>query len=170
MAHVKCVRILGMHSTENLLALHWLRMENNMKALTFRTGIVRIQRRRKFKIQSKITNNLNPVTVVISFHGTASWHFIHLDCLMRRAALIFHHAAMLVWIRQQGLCECSFLWWKLWKHVRGQDFACCWDTWLKECRTHTEDFLNNKSGSIKLSEVQCIVGEDGHYGVRCSAL
>jgi len=47
-------------------------MENNMKALTFRTGIVRIQRRRKFKIQSKITNNLNPVTVVISFHGTAS--------------------------------------------------------------------------------------------------
>jgi len=45
-------------------------MENNMKALTFCNEIVLIQRRRKFKIQSKIRNNLNPVNVVISFHGT----------------------------------------------------------------------------------------------------
>jgi hypothetical protein len=84
-------------------------MESNMKALTFGTEIVRIQRRRKFKIQSKITNNLNPVNVVISFHGTVSWHFVHLDCVMRGAALIFHHAAMLVGKRQQGLYRCSFL-------------------------------------------------------------
>jgi hypothetical protein len=33
------------------------------------------------------------------------------------------------------------------------------------CRT-----LYNKSGSIKLSELQCMVGEDGHYGVRYSVL
>ena len=101
--HIICVTILGMYYTENLLALNWLRMENNMKALTFCNEIVLIQRRRKFKIQSKIRNNLNPVNVVISFHGTVIWHFIHLDWVMRGAALIFHYAAMLVGIRQQGI-------------------------------------------------------------------
>jgi hypothetical protein len=90
--------------------------------------------------------------------------------VMRGAALIFHHAAMLVGKRQQGLYRCSFLWWRFCKPVRGQNFACCLDTWLKEYKTHTECFLNNKSGSIKLSEVQCIVGEDGQCGVRCSIL
>jgi len=147
---------------------YWVCIPQKIYWLYIRTEIVWIQRRRKFKTQSKITNDLNPVNIMTSFHDTVSWHFIHLYCVMRGAALIFRHATMLVGIRQQGFCKCSFLWWKLCKHMRGQNFVCCWDTWLKEYKTHTECLLNNKSGSIKLSEVQCIVGEDGHYGVRFS--